>query len=148
MWQGLVGPCHFCLWDFLMWGLGGAVPEKGVFGARGAVLLLKMVVCGGVATWNAGFLSQRCLWVCWRFGCKRIRVLAVGPGLDLILFIVQLGATGPPRYTLVLQIYNYITNFQLMCFCYMLFVGKMMPVLLSIRCFNDGDWVYRSLVAE
>ena len=31
MWQGLVGPCHFCLWDFLMWGLGGAVPEKGVF---------------------------------------------------------------------------------------------------------------------
>lgn len=81
-------------------------------------------------------------------GCKRIRVLAVGPGLDLILFIVQLGATGPPRYTLVLQIYNYITNFQLMCFCYMLFVGKMMPVLLSIRCFNDGDWVYRSLVAE
>lgn len=35
-----------------------------------------------------------------------------------------------------------------MCFCYMLFVGKMMPVLLSIRCFNDGDWVYRSLVAE
>ena len=46
-------------------GLGGAVPEKGVFGARGVVLLLKMVVCGGVATWNAGFLSQRCL------GCVR-----------------------------------------------------------------------------
>ena len=45
------------------------MPEKGVFGARGVVLLLKMVVCGGVATWNAGFLSQRCLWVCWRFGC-------------------------------------------------------------------------------
>ena len=36
----------------------------------------------------------------WVEGCKRIRVLAVGPGLDLILFIVQLGATGPPRYTL------------------------------------------------
>lgn len=80
-------------------------------------------------------------------GCSACFV-PVGPGLDLILFIVQLGATGPPRYTLVLQIYNYITNFQLMCFCYMLFVGKMMPVLLSIRCFNDGDWVYRSLVAE
>ena len=31
-------------------GLGGAVPEKGVFGARGVVLLLKMVFCGGVAT--------------------------------------------------------------------------------------------------
>lgn len=28
--------------------------------SNGAVLLLKMVVCGGVATWNAGFLSQRC----------------------------------------------------------------------------------------
>ena len=81
-------------------------------------------------------------------GVKEYESWLLGPGLDLILFIVQLGATGPPRYTLVLQIYNYITNFQLMCFCYMLFVGKMMPVLLSIRCFNDGDWVYRSLVAE
>ena len=29
--------------------------------SNGAVLLLKMVVWGGVATWNAGFLSQRCL---------------------------------------------------------------------------------------
>ena len=28
--------------------------------SNGAVLLLKMVVWGGVATWNAGFLSQRC----------------------------------------------------------------------------------------
>ena len=37
--------------------------------SNGAVLLLKMVVWGGVATWNAGFLSQRCLRVCWRFGC-------------------------------------------------------------------------------
>ena len=27
----------------------------------------------------------------WVEGCKRIRVLVVGPGLDLILFIVQLG---------------------------------------------------------
>ena len=109
MWQGLVGPCHFCLWDFLM------------------------RVLDGVPDWG---------------GVKKYESWLLGPGLDLILFIVQLGATGPPRYTLVLQIYNYITNFQLMCFCYMLFVGKMMPVLLSIRCFNDGDWVYRSLVAE
>ena len=29
--------------------------------SNGAVLLLKMVVWGGVATWNVGFLSQRCL---------------------------------------------------------------------------------------
>ena len=34
--------------------------------SNGAVLLLKMVVWGGVATWNAGFLSQRCLGVCVR----------------------------------------------------------------------------------
>lgn len=105
----------------------GAVPERGVFWARVEVLMRR--------AWR------------WR-GVKEYESWLLGPGLDLILFIVQLGATGPPRYTLVLQIYNYITNFQLMCFCYMLFVGKMMPVLLSIRCFNDGDWVYRSLVAE
>ena len=86
--------CLLCACGVL--GLGGAVPERGVFWARewvvsgrdgaagdcvamvqeswetcsnGAVLLLKMVVWGGVATWNAGFLSQRCLRVCWRFGC-------------------------------------------------------------------------------
>ena len=33
--------------------------------SNGAVLLLKMVFWGGVATWNVGFLSQRCL------GCVR-----------------------------------------------------------------------------
>ena len=38
--------------------------------------------------------------------------------LDLVLFIVQLGATGPPRYTLIfdkgttfLSIYNYFKSF-------------------------------------
>ena len=41
-------------------------------------------------------------------GVKKYESWLLGPGLDLILFIVQLGATGPPRYTLVLQIYNYI----------------------------------------
>ena len=37
------------------------VQEFGDLCSNGAVLLLKMVVCGGVATWNVGFLSQRCL---------------------------------------------------------------------------------------
>ena len=77
--------------------------------SNGAVLLLKMVVWGGVATWNAGFLSQRCLgcvgdlgvrgldWDVsgWR-GVKRIRVLVVEPGLDVRLFVVRLEAVGLP----------------------------------------------------
>ena len=37
------------------------VQECGDLCSNGAVLLLKMVVWGGVATWNAEFLSQRCL---------------------------------------------------------------------------------------
>ena len=52
MWQGLVGPCHFCLWDFLMW------------------------VLDGVPDWS---------------GVKKYESWLLGPGLDLILFIVQLG---------------------------------------------------------
>ena len=44
---------------------GAMVQGFGDLCSNGAVLLLKMVVCGGVATWNAGFLSQRCL------GCVR-----------------------------------------------------------------------------
>lgn len=30
--------------------------------------------------------------------------------LDLILFIVQLGTTGPPKYTFTVQSYIYILN--------------------------------------
>ena len=131
--------CLLCACGVL--GLGGAVPERGVFWARewvvsgrdgaagdcvamvqeswetcsnGAVLLLKMVVWGGVATWNEGFLSQRCLgcvgdlgvrgldWDVsgWR-GVKRIRVLVVGPGLDVRLFVVRVEAVGLPGGTLV-----------------------------------------------
>lgn len=130
------GGCSACFVPVVCRGPGGAVPERMRFWARewvvsgrdgtagdcvamvqeswetcsnGAVLLLKMVVWGGVATWNVGFLSQRCLgcvgdlgvrgldWDVsgWR-GVKRIRVLVVGPGLDVGLFIVRLEAVGLP----------------------------------------------------
>ena len=45
-------------------------------------------------------MSVECGWG-FEEGCKKIRVLVVGPGLDVRLFVVRLEAVGLPGGTLV-----------------------------------------------
>jgi hypothetical protein len=62
-------------------------------------------------------------------GVKKYESWLLGPGLDLILFIVQLGATGPPRYTIIfgedttfLSMHNFIWINLLVKLCQFVFL--------------------------